>query len=154
MSRKEEIEKQTEELLSPILEKNGVKLWDVEYVKEASEQFLRVYIDKPEGVSIDDCVNVSRELSDLLDEKDFIPEAYTLEVSSPGLGRSLKRERDFINSIGRPVDIKLYKGIDGVKEYNGVLKEFDKDSVTVLNDDGEMKFERKAIAGIKLSFEL
>ncbi len=154
MSVREETERKTEELLIPILEKKGLSLWDVEYVKEASERYLRAFIDKPSGVTIDDCVEVSRELSDLLDKEDFIPDAYTLEVSSPGLGRALKRDRDFENSIGREVELKLYRAIDGIKEYKGILKAFDRDRVVISTEDGEREFTRKELSGIRLSFEL
>ncbi len=152
MSRKELIEKRTEELLSEILTNRGLKLWDVEYLKEGPDWYLRVFIDKPDGVTIDDCVEVSRELSDLLDEEDYISEAYTLEVSSPGLGRTLKRERDFINSIGREIDVKLYKKEDDGKEFTGILKSFDKDTITLSIDGADRSFDRKALASAKLSF--
>ena len=95
MSKKEVYEQKTEEILNPIVEKHGFDLWDVEYVKEGGNWYLRAYIDKPGGIMVDDCEVVSRELSDILDEKDFIDEAYILEVSSPGLGRPLKKEKDF-----------------------------------------------------------
>ena len=153
MSKREEIETKTEELLLPILSEKGLKLWDVEYVNEASEWYLRAFIDKEGGVTIDDCVEVSRALSDRLDEKDFIDDAYTLEVSSPGLGRTLKRDRDFANSIGRDVDLKLYKAIDGVKEFGGTLKAYDKESITVSIEEEEKRFSRKELASVKLSFE-
>ncbi|MCR5789313.1 MAG: ribosome maturation factor RimP [Lachnospiraceae bacterium] len=153
MSKREEIEKKTEELLLPILKKQGLTLWDVEYVKEASEWYLRAYIDKPSGVTIDDCVDVSRALSDRLDEQDFVNEAYTLEVSSPGLGRLLKRDRDFEHSIGRKVDLKLYQSEDGNKELAGVLMSYDRESVTVKIKETERSFPRKALASIRLSFE-
>ena len=95
MSKREMYEQKTEEILNPIVEKHGFDLWDVEYVKEGGNWYLRAYIDKPGGIMVDDCEVVSRELSDILDEKDFINEAYILEVSSPGLGRPLKKEKDF-----------------------------------------------------------
>ena len=98
MSKKEVYEQKTEEILNPIVEKHGFDLWDVEYVKEGGNWYLRAYIDKPGGIMVDDCEVVSRELSDILDEKDFIDEAYILEVSSPGLGRPLKKEKDFARS--------------------------------------------------------
>ena len=119
MSRKD-IEAKTEALLMPILDEFGFELWDVEYVKEGSEYYLRAYIDKEGGITIDDCVDVSRKLSDKLDEDDFIDSEYILEVSSPGLGRTLKSDRDFSKSIGRDTDIKLYKPIDKVKEFEGI----------------------------------
>ncbi len=156
MSKREETERRTEELLLPLLEKRDLKLWDVEYVNEASEWYLRAYIDKPGGVTIDDCVDVSRELSELLDrpENDYISDAYTLEVSSPGLGRALKRDRDFENSLGREVDLKLYKAEDGVKEFSGILKAWDKDTITAELDGEDRIFNRKALASVKLAFEL
>lgn len=101
MSRREDYEKRTEELLMPIVTKNGIEIYDVEYVKEGSDWYLRAYIDKPEGVNIIDCENVSRELSDVLDKEDFIPDAYILEVSSPGLGRTLKKDKHLEKSIGK-----------------------------------------------------
>ena len=95
MSKREQYEQQTEELLLPIIERNGFELVDVEYVKEGGIFYLRAYIDKEGGITVDDCEVVSRELSELLDQEDFIPDAYILEVSSPGLGRQLKKEKDF-----------------------------------------------------------
>ena len=103
MSRREEYEQKAEELITPIVEANGFELVDVEYVKEGGTWYLRAYIDKPGGIMVDDCEVVSRELSDILDEKDFIDEAYILEVSSPGLGRPLKKEKDFARSLGEEV---------------------------------------------------
>ena len=155
MSKREETERRTEVLLLPLLEKRDLKLWDVEYVNEASQWYLRAYIDKPGGVTIDDCVDVSRELSQLLDmpENDYISDPYTLEISSPGLGRTLKRDRDFENSLGREVDLKLYKAEDGVKEFSGLLKAWDKDTITADIDGEDRIFNRKALASVKLSFE-
>ena len=131
MSKRETYESKTEELLRPIASENQVEIYDVEYVKEAGEWFLRADIDKEGGVDIDDCVAVSRSLSDKLDEEDFIEEAYTLEVSSPGLGRTLKKDRHFEKSIGEEVELKTYKPIEGRKEFSGILKEFDADTITI-----------------------
>ena len=107
MSRRDDYEAKTEALLSPIAQANGVEIYDVEYVKEGSDWYLRAYIDKPEGVNIIDCENVSRALSEALDREDFIPDAYILEVSSPGLGRTLKKDKHLLKSIGEEVEIKL-----------------------------------------------
>ena len=115
MSKKEIYEQKTEEILLPIVEKNGFELWDVEYVKEGGNWYLRAYIDKPGGINVEDCEVVSRELSDILDEKDYIDEAYILEVSSPGLGRPLKKEKDFARSIGKEVEIRTYRMVDKQK---------------------------------------
>ncbi|MBS7305906.1 MAG: ribosome maturation factor RimP [Lachnospiraceae bacterium] len=152
MSRKD-IEAKTEALLMPILDEFGFELWDVEYVKEGSEYYLRAYIDKEGGITIDDCVDVSRKLSDKLDEDDFIDSEYILEVSSPGLGRTLKSDRDFTKSIGRDTDIKLYKPIDKVKEFEGILKAFDNDTLTFLIDGNERVFNKSEVASVKLHVE-
>ncbi len=153
MSRKDDIEKKTEELLVPIAEANGVTIYDVEYVKEAGEWYLRAYIDREGGVDINKCVDVSHALSDALDADDFIEDAYTLEVSSPGLGRQLKKDRHFANSIGQDVEFKLFKARDGVKEFAGTLKSFDSDSVTVTINDKDENFLRKEISVIKLALD-
>lgn len=153
MAKREEYESKTEELVMPLIEQNNFELVDVEYVKEGSNWYLRVYIDKESGINVDDCELISRALSDLLDEKDFIEEAYILEVSSPGLGRPLKKEKDFARSIGEEVEIKLYRMKDGRKDYKGVLKAYDKESVTIDEDDTEIVFLRSEIALIRLAFD-
>lgn len=158
MSKKETYESRTETLLTPIVEKYGVEIYDVEYVKEGSDWYLRAYIDKPEGVSINDCENVSRALSDVLDAEDYIPDAYILEVSSPGLGRTLKKDRHLEKSLGEKVEIKTYKPIDKQKEFEGILKAYDKDTVTIVQDgtveDGtERVFQRSEIALIRLALD-
>ena len=154
MSKREDFEQRTEELLIPILEKYEFELVDVEYVKEAGTWYLRAYIDKPGGIAINDCEVVSRELSDLLEQKDFIDDSYILEVSSPGLGRPLKKERDFARSIGAEVEIRTYRMVEGRKEFTGVLEEYDSESVTVSYEDGtKQNFDRKEIALIRLAFD-
>ena len=127
---------------------------DVEYVKEAGTNYLRVYIDKEGGITIDDCEIISRALSDLLDEKDYINEAYILEVSSPGLGRPLKKDKDFARSIGEEVDVKLFKPIEKQKEFSGILESYNDTEVTIrLDEDTVMNFNRKDIALIRLAFD-
>lgn len=157
MSRREEYESKTEELLEPIVSEAGFELVDVEYVKEAGTWYLRAYIDKPEGVGIVDCEHVSRAFSEKLDEEDFIPDAYILEVSSPGLGRALKKDRHLEKSLGEEVEIKIYKPIERQKEFIGILKAFDKDTVTIQtgNDSGtkDMVFARSDIAIIRLTLD-
>lgn len=153
MSKKENYEVRTEELLLPIAQANGVEIYDVEYVKEGSDFYLRAYIDKPEGVNINDCENVSRALSDALDKEDFIQEAYILEVSSPGLGRTLKKDRHFKHCIGQDVEIKLYKPQDGTKEYEGTLVRFDEGSITISAEGVEQTFSRSDIAIIRLALD-
>ena len=122
MSRREEYEEKTERLLAPIAQANGVSVYDVEYVKEGRDCYLRAYIDKEGGVNIQDCENVSRQLSDVLDREDFIPDAYILEVSSPGLGRTLKKDKHLQASLGSKVEVKLYKALEERKEYGGILE--------------------------------
>ena len=154
MTKREEYEQKTEKLLAPIIEANGFELVDVEYVKEAGTWYLRAYIDKPGGITVDDCEIVNRELGDLLDRDDFIDDSYILEVSSPGLGRPLKKERDFVRSKGEEVEIRTYRMVERQKEFRGVLKAWDKDTVTIENEDGtDQVFERDNIALIRLAFD-
>ena len=153
MSRRDDYEAKTETLLSPIAQANGVEIYDVEYVKEGSDWYLRAYIDKPEGVNIIDCENVSRALSEALDKEDFIPDAYILEVSSPGLGRTLKKDKHLLKSIGEEVEIKLFKPIDKCKEFAGVLTGFDEKQITILEGEISRTFERSEIALIRLALD-
>lgn len=154
MTKREEYESRTERFLLPLLEQHQFELVDVEYVKEAGNWYLRAYIDKEGGITVDDCETISRALSDWLDQEDFIADSYTLEVSSPGLGRPLKKERDFERSLGEQVELRLYKPRDGQKEYAGILKGYDRDTVTVeAEDGGEMVFTRSEIALIRLAFD-
>lgn len=153
MPKGKEIEAHTEELLLPIAEENGVEIYDVEYVKEGGEWYLRAYIDREDGVNIQDCENVSRKLSDRLDEEDFIEEAYILEVSSPGLGRPLKKDRHLEKSLGKEVELRLYRPQEKQKEFEGILKAYDKDSVTLEIQEEERKFAKSDIALIRLALD-
>jgi len=153
MSKRDSYEQKTEALIMPILDEFGFELWDVEYVKEGPDYYLRAYIDKEGGITIDDCVDVSRKLSDKLDEDDFIEGEYILEVSSPGLGRALKRDRDFEKSIGREIDLKLYKAVDKVKEFSGILKSYDDEKITVFIEDKNIEYLRCDLASVKLHVE-
>ncbi|MCI9440071.1 MAG: ribosome maturation factor RimP [Ruminococcus sp.] len=154
MSRREDYEKKTEELLEPVVTGFGFELVDVEYVKEAGIWYLRAYIDKPGGITVDDCEAVSRKFSDILDEKDYIEDAYIFEVSSPGLGRPLKKEKDFQRSLGEEVEVRTYRAIDRQKEFAGILKAFDKDTITIAyEDDAEQVFQRSDIALIRLALD-
>jgi len=140
-------------MLLPIAERHGVDIYDVEYVEEVGEWYLRAYIDKEGGVTINDCEAVSREMSDALDVDDFIEDAYYLEVSSPGLGRQLKKDRHLEKSIGMDVELKVYKPIEKQKEFEGVLKGFTSDEITVEIDGKDVVFPRKNIAIIKLALD-
>ena len=129
------VEEKTEELVMPIIQENQFELVDVEYVKEGANWYLRVYVDKENGINIDDCVLVSRNLEEKLDEADFIEEAYILEVSSPGLTRPLKKEKDFLRNIGKRVEVKLYKEKNGVKEFEAVLDAYEKEQIQFLENE-------------------
>lgn len=137
----------------PVIEANNLELVDVEYVKEGSDYYLRIYADKEGGITIGDCEIVNRALGDLLDAEDYIGDAYILEVSSPGLTRPLKKENDFKRSIGKVVEIKTYTKINGVKEFEGELTAYDENSVTIiLENEEELKISRKDISMIRLAF--
>ena len=152
MATAKQYEERTTALVTPILEKNGFELVDVEYVKEAGTWYLRAYIDKPGGITIDDCELVSRALSDRLDEEDFIDEAYVLEVSSPGLTRPLKKPKDYERNIGKPIDIRMFRAVDGVKELTGTLDSYTDSTVTVTDETGTKVIERKNISMIRQSY--
>lgn len=154
MAKKEMYEQRTEALIMPIVEANHFELVDVEYVKEGGTWYLRAYIDKPGGITVDDCEIVNRALSDLLDQEDFIDESYILEVSSPGLGRPLKKERDFARSLGEEVEIRTYRMVNKQKEFRGILSAYDKETVTIETEEEEKQvFERENIALIRLAFD-
>mgnify|MGYP002519472837 FL=1 len=154
MSKREIYEQKTEELIMPLIEQHQFELVDVEYVKEGGNWYLRAYIDKPGGITVDDCELVSRALSDLLDEHDFIEDAYILEVSSPGLGRPLKKDKDFARSIGEEVDVKTFRAIQHQKDFTGILKAYDKEKIVLELEGGEeMEFARADIALVRLAFD-
>ena len=140
MSKASIYETKTENLILPILERMNFELVDVEYVKEGSNWYLRAYIDKEGGITINDCEAVAREMNELLDAEDFIPDSYTFEVSSPGLGRPLKKEKE----------IRTYRAIDRCKEFYGTLTSYDADSVTITDEEGKtITFLRSDIALIR-----
>lgn len=154
MTKKEMYEQRTEEILAPIIGEHEFELVDVEYVKEGGTWYLRAYIDKPGGITIDDCETVSRRLSDILDEKDYIEDAYILEVSSPGLGRPLRKEKDFKRSLGEEVELRTYRMIEKRKEFTGILRSYDEKTVTIEEEEGGMRtFEKSDIALIRLAFD-
>ncbi len=149
--KRSEIESYVEGLVMPIIEEGNFELVDVEYVKEGANWYLRVYADKEGGINIDDCVTISRALEVKLDEKDMIPDAYILEVSSPGLGRQLKKDRDYKRSLGEEIEFKLYKARDKQKEFTGFLKDFDENTFTITIDEEDVVFERKEVAMMRLA---
>lgn len=151
--KKTEIVDRTQELVMPIIEENAFELVDVEYVKEGANWYLRVYADKEGGINIDDCVLISRALEARLDEEDFLKDPYILEVSSPGLGRQLKKDKDLKRNLGKDVECKLYKAQDKVKEIYGVLKDYTQDTVTISADDSDIVVDRKNIATLRLAID-
>ncbi len=161
MAKRKDIEEMVEKLLEPIAASRGVRIYDVEYVREGQEYYLRAFIDKDGGVTIDDCVDVSHDLSDALDDTDPIQEAYTLEVSSPGLGRALTKDRHYQASIGQEVEGGTYAPYeDKNKSFDGVLKAFDADTVTIGRSDAkgnpleDLVLKRKDVANIRLKVTL
>ena len=149
---KKSTEAMIEELVLPITNENNIEIVDVVYVKEAGEYYLRLFIDKDGGVSLNDCEVVTRAINPILDEKDPIKENYFLEVSSPGLDRPLKKEKDFVRYAGRDVEVKLYKPINGLKHFEAELVELAENKVVKLIVDGEeMEFDKKDIALIRLA---
>lgn len=154
MSKASVYEAKTESLIMPILDRMKFELVDVEYVKEGGTWYLRAYIDKEGGITVNDCEDVAREMNVLLDEEDFIPDAYVFEVSSPGLGRPLKKEKDYIRNMGKEIEIRTYKAINRCKEFYGLLKAYDKDTVTIETEDGEtIIFNKSEIALIRQAID-
>lgn len=153
MSKREDYEHRAEALLQPIVEQFGFELVDVEYVKEGGTWYLRGYVDKPGGITINDCEAVSRQFSDRMDEEDFIPDSYVMEISSPGLDRPLKKPKDFERSIGKEVEIRTYRPVDHCKEFVGTLISYDDDTITVETEGQNRVFERKDIALVRLYIE-
>lgn len=154
MTKREEYEAKTERFLLPLIEEHHFELVDIEYVKEAGNWYLRAYIDKEGGITVDDCEVISRRLGEWLDEKDFIADSYILEVSSPGLLRPLKKDKDFERNIGRNVEIKLYKPLNKQKDFTGELVSYNKETVTISQEDGsKLVLNRPEIALIRLAFD-
>ena len=154
MSKRETYETRTEELITPILDRMNFELVDVEYVKEGGTWYLRAYIDKEGGITVNDCEAVAREMNEILDREDFVEDSYVFEVSSPGLGKPLKKEKDYIRSMGKEVEIRTYRAINREKEFYGILSAYDENTVTIKTEDGtEMTFEKSDIALIRLAFD-
>lgn len=145
------LEEKVENLLKDSVEKNGYDLYDVEYAKEGKNHFLRIFIDSPKGINLNDCEKVNDIVNDLLDKADYIKEQYFLEVSSPGIERILRKDKHLEQNIENEIHVKLFKkDTRGNKEYEGMLKEFDSESITLeIENDSKIKIERKSIAQIK-----
>ena len=137
-------------LAEPLAAELGLELWDVEYVREAGQWFLRVYIDKDGGVSINDCEALSKALDPVLDEADPIPDSYVFEVSSAGAERELKRPRDFEKFMGSDVEVRLYKAAEGSKTWTGVLTGYEDGSIRLRSGEKEYAFEKAQVAKVRL----
>ena len=147
------IEEKVEQLVKDPIEKLGYSLYDVEYVKEGPEYYLRIYIDKESGIDLNDCEKVSNEINEILDKADYIKEQYYLEVSSPGIERKLRKDKNLEQNISKNVEIKLFKkDNNGKKEYTGKLKAFNQEEI-IIETDKEIAIERKNIAQIKTIYE-
>ena len=142
-----------QKLAEPVVREHGCTLWDVEYVREGDQRFLRLYLDKEGGVDIDDCEAVSRAMDPLLDEADPIPESYHFEVCSAGLERVLKRPSDFERFLGSPVTVKLYRPLNGRKEIPAVLTGYDDGRITVEAGTETITFEKSQVAQVRLRVE-
>ena len=140
-------------LAQPVVEEKGCELWDVEYVREGSERFLRIYLDKEGGVDINDCEAVSRAMDPILDEADPIPESYHFEVCSAGLERALKRPGDFARFLGSPITVKLYRPRNGLKEIPDVLRGYEEGRVTLEAGKETITFEKSEVALVRLRVE-
>ncbi|HHV58785.1 MAG TPA: ribosome maturation factor RimP [Clostridiaceae bacterium] len=150
---KRKVEEIVEEIALPVVENKGFELVDVEFVKEGSSWFLRVYIDKPGGITIDDCSDVSNELGKLLDKADPIQGSYYLEVSSPGLERPLKKDRDFERYKGETVEVRTFRAIDGHKVFEGTLLGLVEGNIEIDKDGQFLKFPRESVASVKKVFK-
>ena len=139
-----------EEIARPVVEEEGCSLWDVEYVREAGTWYLRVFIDREGGVSIDDCERVSRRLDPILDEKDPIPESYVFEGGSAGADRELKRPRDFEQFMGNDIEVRLYRPVDGSKHYTGTLSGYEDGTVTLTQGEKTLRFPKEQVAQVRL----
>ena len=137
-------------LAKGVVEAEGCSLWDVEYVREAGSYYLRVYIDKPGGVSINDCEAISRTLDKLLDEADPIPDSYIFEVASAGAERELKRPSDFEAFLGSEVEVRTYRPIDGKKAFVGTLEKYEEGTVTLSSGKKQIRLEKQDVALVKV----
>ena len=143
------IEEKVENLVKSTIENLGYELYDVHYVKEGKEYYLRIFIDKKEGIDLNDCEKVNNAITDMLDKENYIKETYFLEVSSPGIERILRKEKHLQENIGKLIQIKLFKPYEGKKEYKGILKSFEQETISLLEQKKEIKIERKNISLIK-----
>lgn len=147
------IEEKVENLITKKVEELGYSLYDVQYAKEGKDYFLRIFIDKEDGIDLNDCEKVSNGINDLLDEADYIKEQYFLEVSSPGVERILRKDKHLKAALEKEIEVKLFKPLEGKKELIGILKEFNNESITIVTDSNEkINIDRKNISLMKLKY--
>lgn len=148
------LEKKIKDLIEPIINKLNYDLYDVIYIKEGKDYYLKIFIDSNSGISLDDCEKVNNSITDILDEKDYIKQQYFLEISSAGLERVLREDKHFKDNIGKLIEVRLYKNlIDNKKILNGILKDFDDESITIEVENENIKIQRKEISNIKTIYE-
>lgn len=147
------IEEKVENLLQETIEKLGYELYDVEYAKEGKNYFLRIFIDKPEGIDLNDCEKVNNEINEILDKADYIKEQYFLEVSSPGIERILRKDKHLKENLGKKIQIKLFNPIEGKKEYIGKLEKYDEEKIEINIEEKNIQIPRKTISLIKTVYE-
>lgn len=143
------IEERVENLVEPKVKELGYNLYDVQYAKEGKDYFLRIFIDKPEGIDLNDCEKVNDGINSLLDEADYIKEQYFLEVSSPGIERMLRKDSHLQSAIGKEIEIKLFKPLNNKKEYVGILEKFDEENIVIRQENEELQIDRKNISLMK-----
>lgn len=146
------IEEKVENLISEKINELGYQLYDVQYAKEGKDYFLRIFIDKEGAIDLEDCEKVNDGIMELLDEADYIKEQYFLEVSSPGIERVLRKDKHLQENIGKEIEVKLFKQIDNLKEFLGILKDFNNENIVMISDEKEITIERKNISLIKIHF--
>lgn len=146
------IEERTEEIIKPIIQNLGYSIYDIQYVKEGKDYYLRIFIDSKNGIGLEDCEKVNNAITDILDEKDYIKESYFLEISSPGIERILRKEQHLKDNIGNKVSVSLFKPLDKIKQIIGTLEKFDNENIYVKDKD-VLKIERKNISLIKTVYD-
>ena len=147
------IEEKVEELVTKPINDLGYKVYDVMYVREGKDNYLRIFIDNDQGISLDDCEKVNNAITDMLDEADIIKDQYFLEISSPGVERHIRKDQQLEENIGKDINIKLFKPIDKQKELTGTLQNFNKEQITLLIDNQEVTIERNNISSMKRAFK-
>lgn len=147
------IEEKIESLVTKPINNLGYDVYDIQYVKEGKDYYLRIFIDKPDGIDLNDCEKVNNEINNLLDEADYIKDQYFLEISSPGIERILRKDKHLKDNIGKMVEVKLFKPINKQKTVEGILNNFDNDFILLKTNDDEIQISRKDISVIKTIYE-